>query len=58
MLAQMATYTMSLLNGSHTCCMHSVAFSSHCVHTVAWRCTLHSDVTHAANMTQQQQHIV
>jgi len=38
MLAQMATYTMSLLNGSHTCCMHATTLASQCVHTVAWRC--------------------
>ncbi len=56
MLAQMATYTMSLLNGSHTCCMHATTLTSQCVHTVAWRCILQCDVTHAVNMTQQQQH--
>lgn len=58
MLAQMATYTMSLLNGSHTRCMHATGLSSQCVHLVARRCILQRDVTHAVDVTQQQQHTV
>ena len=34
MLAQMATYTMSLLNGSRTCCMHATTLSPQRVHAV------------------------